>query len=125
MKQIEVFMKSHNHSNEELDFQACGACRYVVRPDDKFCRRCGANLSEQSSLPTRGIRTEPLELMREAEEARAQPPDAYATRHLAPPDVEPRRYRPVSGSLVNALVKGMADTTAGQFCGPLLKRALF
>jgi hypothetical protein len=35
------------------------------------------------------------------------------------------RYRTVSGSLVNALVNGMAAAPSAQLCSPLMRRAIF
>lgn len=117
-------MNSNEHTSAESDFQACTACNYVVRPGDKFCRRCGANLREQSGLVIQGLRAESAGLRRDTRETGTPPPDAYVTAQLAQPVVEPRRYRSVSGPLVNALADMMAKSTAEQLCSPLLKRAL-
>jgi len=64
-------------------------------------------------------------MIKEADDEREQPAPSYTTASLAQMSDAPSSYRPVSGSLVNALVDGMADAPAAQLCSPLMRKAIF
>ncbi len=118
-------MMDDNYPSESVTYQACGACGHTLLAGDKFCRRCGANQSEQANSPTRGVQSDRLALIEVVDNEREQLAPLYATAPLAQMSDTPSRYRPVSGSLVNALVNGMADAPAARACGPLMRRAIF
>ncbi len=109
---------------ELVAYQACGACEHVLLAGDKFCRRCGAKQNEQANSPTRGIKSDWLDLIKEADNGRP-PASSYTTEPLARMSDVPSRYRPVSGSLINDLVNGMADAPAARACSPSMRRAIF
>src|SRR6266545_6122143 len=126
MKRMEGFMMGDNYPTEPVTFQACGACGHTLLAGDKFCRRCGAKRSEpQANSPTLDIQSDRLDMIKEADDEREQPAPSYTTASLAQMSDAPSSYRPVSGSLVNALVDGMADAPAAQLCSPLMRKAIF
>ncbi len=116
-------MMDDNYPSESVTYQACGACGHTLLAGDKFCRRCGAKQGVQANSPTRDVQSDQLSLITEADSER--PASSYATALLAQISDTPSRYRPVSGSLVNALVNGMADAPAARACSPLMRRAIF
>ncbi len=118
-------MIGDNYPTESVTYQACGACGHVLLAGDKFCRRCGAKQSEQANSPTRGLKSDRLDLIKEADNGRNPPASSYTTEPLAQMSDVPSHYRPVSGSLINDLVNGMADAPAAQLCSPLMRRAIF
>lgn len=87
--------------DEAVDVKHCQACASVVRPRDRYCRRCSA--SQMPSL------TEPL-AERVADESRA----TYATAPLPRPATEDDPYHRVSGSLVKAIAVGLSSSASAR-----------
>jgi hypothetical protein len=121
MKRMEGFMMGDNYLTEPVTYQECGDCGHALLTSDKFCRRCGAKQGVQANSPTQGIQSDRLDLIKEADNEREQPAPSYTTAPLAQMSDTPSSYRPVSGSLVNALVDGMADASAAQLCSHFRK----
>jgi hypothetical protein len=122
---MEGFMMQNNYPTESVTYEACGACGHTSFADDKFCRRCGAKQDVQTNSPTRDVQSDRLGFIKEADSERERPASSYATAPLAQMGDALSRYRPVSGSLVNALINGMADVPAARACSPLMRRAIF
>ena len=127
-RRMEGFMMQNNYPTESVTYQACGACGHTSFAEDKFCRRCGAKQSEQANSPTRDVQSDKLSqlsLITETDNEHGRPASSYATAPLAQKSDTLSRYRPVSGSLVNALINGVADAPAARSCSPLMRRAIF
>jgi hypothetical protein len=123
---MEGFMMGDNYPTEPVTYQAYGGCGHTSLVGDKFCRRCGAKQSgTQANSPTLDIQSDRLGLIKEADNEREQPASSYTTASLAQMSNTPSSYRPVSRSLVNALVDGMVGAPATQLCSPLMRRAIF
>jgi hypothetical protein len=87
-----------------LPLDLCWRCETEARDRDRFCRHCGANLSERT---TPFIRVE--ESKQTAGRDTGEPRARYETAPLAVPNWQ----RPISGKLVGVVATGVMTIPAG------------
>ena len=87
-----------------VDIKQCQGCQLIIRNSDKFCRHCGIKQGEAANRPTKNTSEVDNSASPSSNLPKISPAEPYSTKPL----VQAAVPHPVSGPLLQAIVKGIS-----------------